>query len=116
MAITLYGIPNCDTVKKARNWLEQENIDYQFHDFRKDGLESAQVEKWIDELGWETLVNKRSTSWKALDESQRQNMDAQSALAAILESPTLIKRPLLDNGSSRNVGFKAANYEQIFKA
>ncbi|GAA6153378.1 ArsC family reductase [Pseudoteredinibacter isoporae] len=116
MAITLYGIPNCDTVKKARNWLDKENIDYQFHDFRKDGLESAQVEQWIKELGWETLVNKRSTSWKALDDNQRQNMDANTALAAILESPTLIKRPLLDNGKSRNVGFKAADYEHILKA
>ncbi len=115
MAVTLYGIPNCDTVKKARTWLEQENIDYRFHDFRKDGLESSQVEKWIDELGWEVLVNKRSTSWKALDEGQRKTMDAKTALSAILDSPTLIKRPLLDNGQSRNVGFKAQDYEALFK-
>lgn len=115
MAVTLYGIPNCDTVKKARTWLEQENIDYRFHDFRKDGLESSQVEKWIDELGWEVLVNKRSTSWKALDEGQRKTMDAKTALSAILDSPTLIKRPLLDSGQSRNVGFKAQDYEALFK-
>lgn len=116
MSITLYGIPNCDTVKKARNWLDQAGVDHQFHDFRKDGLDSAQVQAWIDELGWETLVNKRSTSWKALDEGQRAAMDAQTALAAIMASPTLIKRPLLDNGQLRKVGFKAAEYETLFKA
>lgn len=115
MSITLYGIPNCDTVKKARTWLEQENIDFRFHDFRKDGLDSSLVEKWIDELGWETLVNKRSTSWKALDEEQRKSMDAKTALSAIIDSPTLIKRPLLDNGKSRKVGFKAADYETLFQ-
>jgi len=115
MTVTLYGIPNCDTVKKSRVWLENANIDTRFHDFRKDGLEASQVQTWIDALGWETLLNKRSTSWKALDENQRLNMDAKSALAAIIESPTLIKRPLLDTGSSLHVGFKAAAYEEIFK-
>lgn len=110
----LYGIPNCDTVKKARNWLEQQGIDYRFHDFRKDGLEAQQVQQWLDSLGWETLVNKRSTSWKALDEDQRKSMDIESAKAAIIESPTLIKRPLLDTGNSLNVGFKAEQYQQLF--
>jgi len=110
----LYGIPNCDTVKKARIWLEQQGIDYRFHDFRKDGLEAQQVQQWLDSLGWETLVNKRSTSWKALDEDKRKNMDTESAKAAIIESPTLIKRPLLDTGNSLNVGFKADQYQQLF--
>lgn len=114
MTTTLYGIPNCDTVKKARVWLEGAGIDFHFHDFRKDGLEASQVSSWIDELGWEVLVNKRSTSWKALSEDARKSMDAKTALEAILASPTLIKRPLLDTGSSRHVGFKADQYQAIF--
>lgn len=112
--ITLYGIKNCDTVKKARKWLELHSIEYQFHDFREDGLEPAAVEAWLAELGWENLVNKRSTSWKALDEQARLNMDAASALPAILAQPTLIKRPLMDTGHERFTGFSAANYQKIF--
>ena len=112
--ITLYGIKNCDTVKKARKWLELHGIEYQFHDFREDGLESDAVEAWLAELGWENLVNKRSTSWKALDEQARQNMDEASALPAILAQPTLIKRPLMDTGHERHTGFSAASYQKIF--
>ena len=112
--ITLYGIKNCDTVKKARTWLEQHGVEYEFHDFRVDGLERDAVQAWLAELGWQNLVNKRSTSWKALGEQQRDSMDDQSALAAILEQPTLIKRPLLDTGHERFTGFSAANYQTIF--
>lgn len=114
--ITLYGIKNCDTVKKARKWLEAQGIDYRFHDFRADGLERDAVAGWIAELGWENLLNKRSTSWKALDESARQAMDTNSALEAALEQPTLIKRPLLDTGTERFTGFSAATYDNIFNA
>jgi len=66
---TLYGIKNCDTVKKSRRWLDDNHIDYRFHDFRADGLNKTQISTWVDELGWESLINKRSTTWKALDES-----------------------------------------------
>lgn len=111
--ITLYGIKNCDTVKKARRWLDDHRVDYQFHDFREDGLEAGQVRAWIDELGWEGLLNKRSTSWKALDPAAREMMDDSAALAAILEAPTLIKRPLLDTGHERFTGFSAAGYQKI---
>ncbi len=83
--ITLYGIKNCDSVKKARKWLELNHVDYQFHDFRSDGLSPKQVHTWIDTLGWETLVNKRSTTWKALADSVKNEMTAQTATAAILE-------------------------------
>ena len=114
--ITVYGIKNCDTVKKARKWLEQHGIDYSFHDFREDGIDRDAVAGWIEELGWETLVNRRSTSWKTLDEQVRKSMDAESALAAILAQPTLVKRPLLDTGAERHTGFSAANYEKIFSA
>jgi Spx/MgsR family transcriptional regulator len=112
--ITLYGIKNCDTVKKARNWLDLHGIEYRFHDFREDGLEEAEVAAWLTELGWEQLVNKRSTSWKALAAQDRETMDEQSALRAIMAQPTLIKRPLLDTGHERFTGFSAANYQKIF--
>jgi Spx/MgsR family transcriptional regulator len=112
--ITLYGIKNCDTVKKARNWLDQHSVEYRFHDFRVDGLEAETVENWLAELGWEKLVNRRSTSWKALDQATRENMDEKSALTAIMAQPTLIKRPLLDTGHERFTGFSAADYQKIF--
>lgn len=113
--VTLYGIKNCDTVKKARKWLDDQAVDYEFHDLREDGIERKKVNQWIDELGWEAVVNKRSTTWKTLDEKQRQAMDANSAVAAIMENPTLVKRPLLDTGKERHCGFKAENYQQIFR-
>ena len=112
--ITLYGIKNCDTVKKARNWLQVQGVDYQFHDFRTDGLDSVAVQAWLQELGWQNLVNRRSTSWRALDEETRQQMDDSSALTAILAQPTLIKRPLLDTGQERFTGFSVDNYAKIF--
>jgi len=112
--ITLYGIKNCDTVKKARNWLDLHGVDYRFHDFRADGLERETVQRWLDELGWENLVNRRSSSWKALDATTRENMDEQSALTAIMAQATLIKRPLLDTGRERFTGFSAASYQKIF--
>ena len=112
--VTLYGIKNCDTVKKARKWLDNRGVEYQFHDFRSDGLVADSVQEWLDELGWETLVNKRSTSWKQLSPEVRNGMNAESAKAAIMDQPTLIKRPLLDTGHSRFTGFSQQNYEKIF--
>ena len=112
--ITLYGIKNCDTVKKARDWLDQHKVAYKFHDFRTDGLSEVQVSSWISELGLDTLVNKRSTTWKELDESSKNNFDATSAITIIAANPTLIKRPLLDTGKQKQVGFKDAEYGKIF--
>jgi Spx/MgsR family transcriptional regulator len=112
--ITLYGIKNCDTVKKARQWLDQNNINYRFHDFRVDGLELQQAQLWVQQLGWETVVNRRSTSWKQLDSSARETMNTTSAIAAIVANPTLVKRPLLDIDGRFNTGFKAADYQLLF--
>ena len=109
----LYGIKNCDSVKKARQWLEQHQITYQFHDFRSDGLSAHQVSIWVELLGWERLINKRSTSWKALDDDVKRAMSATTAIAAILTSPTLIKRPLLATRTQLIVGFKDANYQAL---
>ena len=112
--ITLYGIKNCDTVKKARTWLDQHKVSYHFHDFRADGLTEAQVDTWIAAIGLDTLVNKRSTTWKELDEAIRHNFNATTAAAVIRTNPTLIKRPLLDTGMQQYVGFKDAEYSRIF--
>jgi len=112
--MTLYGIKNCDTVKKARRWLDDHGIDYQFHDFREDGLDEKQAAAWLGELGWETVVNKRSTSWKALAPAEREAMNDSTALAAIMTQPTLIKRPLLDTGNERSTGFSADRYQKLF--
>ena len=111
---TLYGIKNCDTVKKARDWLAKNNIEYRFHDFRANGLDKDQVKSWIAEIGLESLVNKRSTTWKELDESTKANFTEESAVAIILENPTLIKRPLLETGTKKQLGFKDAEYAKIF--
>jgi arsenate reductase len=112
--ITLYGIKNCDTVKKSRRWLEQHHIEYRFHDFREDGLSGEQLDGWLDELGWEAVVNRRSTTWKGLDTATRESMDSATARRVILENPTLIKRPLLDTGSERHLGFSAPAWQEIF--
>ena len=111
---TLYGIKNCDTVKKARRWLEQQAIDYRFHDFRADGLTKAQVATWVKQLGWEALVNKRSTTWKQLDEATRDGLNDTNVVAVILANPTLIKRPLLDLDRQYHLGFKETDYRQLF--
>ncbi len=111
--ITLYGIKNCDTVKKARSWLDKNQIAYQFHDFRVDGLNETQVKNWISDLGLEILVNKRSTTWKELSEQTKNTFDT-NAVQVITANPTLIKRPLLDTGKEKYVGFKDAEYSTIF--
>ena len=109
---TLYGIKNCDTVKKARTWLDAHGIKYTFHDFRADGLTQAQVQIWYQELG-DQLINKRSTTWKQLTD-QQQALASADPTALLAEFPTLIKRPLLDMGNARRVGFKADDYAQLF--
>jgi len=111
---TLYGIPNCDTVKKAQRWLQANGIEFSFHDFRKDGLEQQQLEQWAAALGWETLLNKRSTSWRQLDDEIKSSIDEQSAIREMLISPTLIKRPLLELDGQYQVGFKESDYASLF--
>lgn len=111
---TLYGISNCDTVKKARKWLEGQAIDFTFVDFRKDGIDAAQVESWVNTLGWEGLINKRSTTWKALDETTKAGLNNTSIVPVLLDSPTLIKRPLVDHQGELSVGFKAVDFEARF--
>jgi len=106
MTVTIYGIKTCDTVRKARAFLDAEGIPYRFHDFRVDGLDADRLERWIDALGWEKLLNRASTSFRALPEASRQVADASAAAALMLAEPTMIKRPVLDVDGRLTVGFK----------
>lgn len=113
--ITLYGIKNCDSVKKARNWLESHAIDYHFHDFRVEGLTQEKLKQWQTSVGWEVLLNKRSTNWRQLSQELRDNIHDASALSLMLENPTLIKRPVLEmSNGNMHVGFKPEKYTKIF--
>lgn len=115
LTITLYGIKSCDTVRKARRFLEQQNISYQFHDWRSDGVDSSLLQQAADSLGWESLVNKRSTTWRQLDENQR----ATAPASLLPEHPTLIKRPLLAISAHSAqepqfvLGFKAEQWQSL---
>lgn len=112
---TIFGIKNCDTIKKALKWLDAASIDYAFQDFRKDELTAKDIKSWLQELGADTLVNKRSTSWKALSDVDKDKLNNEAELIQlILETPTLIKRPLLLHNGSVHVGFKADQYITIF--
>jgi arsenate reductase len=112
---TLYGIPNCDTVKKARTWLAEQQQDFTFHDFKKQGLTEAIVKQWLKHVGWETLVNKKGTTWRGLpDERKAAVTDAASATQLMLEFPSVIKRPVLQTGAASHVGFAPDQYQQIF--
>lgn len=112
--MTLYGIRNCDTMKKAMRWLDDHGIDYHFHDYRKDGIQRQQLQDWVAELGWESLLNRRGTTWRQLPAQRRDNINQASAIELMLENPTLIKRPVLDTGESRSVGFKPDSYASLF--
>jgi len=113
--ITLYGIPNCDTVSKARKWLSSNNIEHQFHNFKKDGLEKTTLEYWINQLGWQTILNKRSMSWRNLDDDMKIDIDDDKAMTIILSNLSIIKRPVLDKDGTLCVGFKDEQYQSIFQ-
>ena len=111
--ITVHGIPNCDTVKKARAWLQDRGIDHQFHDFRKDGLPLDQIDRWIAAAGWDALVNRTGTTWRKLDATLRDAVvDAASASALMQQHTSVIKRPVVEWGDAVMVGFDPALWEQ----
>ncbi|ECO9921930.1 ArsC family reductase [Salmonella enterica] len=114
--ITLYGIKNCDTIKKARRWLEEHGIDYRFYDYRVDGIDLPLLNTFIAELGWQPLLNTRGTTWRKLDEGDRSGItDADSAAALMVEQPAIIKRPLLcAPGKPMLLGFSESRYQQFF--
>lgn len=107
--VTLYGIPNCDTVKKARAWLGEHGVAHEFHDFKKLGVPLPRLDAWIGELGWEKLVNRKGTMWRRLDAAAQEAVkDAASARALMLAQPSVIKRPVVEWGARTTVGFDAA--------
>lgn len=109
----LYGIPNCDTVKKARVELEACGIAYQFHDFKKAGIDSATLKRWCREFGHEQLLNQRGTTWRKLAASQRDNLTEAKAIQLMMAQPSVIKRPVLDTGTGLLLGFKAGSYRHL---
>jgi arsenate reductase len=111
--ITVYGIANCDTVKKARGWLDQQGVGYRFHDFKKEGLPLDHVDRWLAAAGWETLVNRKGTTWRKLDDATRDAVvDAATARALMQQQTSVIKRPVVEWGNTITVGFDTALWEQ----
>ncbi len=106
----LYGISNCDTVRKARKWLSERNVDHQYHDFRKDGLDHETVKNWLDSVGMDVLLNKRGTTWRKLPEEEKTDLSDQRLIQLLVDNPTLIKRPVLITDQQILVGFKEADY------
>lgn len=116
MTTTLYGIPNCDQVKKARTWLDAHAVAYVFHDFKKSGINQNLINAWLKNVAWDVLVNRKGTTWRALPEERKAAIiDAKSAAALMLESPSIIKRPVLCMVNSTQVGFSEELYQQTFK-
>ncbi|WP_100641097.1 ArsC family reductase [Marinobacter salexigens] len=111
----LYGIRNCDTVKKARKWLDEQGISYEFHDFKKEGLSEAKLTEWEQAVGWETLLNRRGTTWRKLSEEVRDTISALSAHDIMLENTSIIKRPVVEHNDTVYVGFNADDWATTIK-
>ena len=111
MAVTIYGIKNCDTMKKARAWLDKKGVAYDFHDYKAAGIERGRLEGWAGKVGWETLLNRAGTTFRKLPEAEKQGLDEDKAVALMLAQPSMIKRPVLDLGDRRIAGFKPDIYD-----
>ena len=112
--ITVYGIKNCDTVKKACSWLTKNNIEFQFHDFRKDGLTQSKIKQWTNLVDWEILLNRRGTTWRKLSDKEKESINKTTAIKLMTEQPTLIKRPVVEHKCEVIVGFTPDMYQQQF--
>jgi arsenate reductase len=110
VSITIYGIKNCDTMKKARGWLDAHKVEYVFHDYKIQGIDRIRLESWCDEVGWETLLNRTGTTFRKLPDSAKMSLTAPRAVKLMIEQPSMIKRPVLDLGSGLLVGFKPEAY------
>jgi arsenate reductase (glutaredoxin) len=113
LTITLYGIKNCDTMKKARTWLDSHGVRYQFHDYKTAGIESAVLARWCGEVGWETLLNRNGTTFRKLPEAHKIDLNERKAIALMVAQPSMIKRPVLDLGKRLLVGFQPDVYGQM---
>ncbi|OED44842.1 arsenate reductase [Endozoicomonas sp. (ex Bugula neritina AB1)] len=112
--VTLYGISNCDTIKKAKCWLDNAGIEYRFHDYRKDGLEADTLNQWANELSWESLLNKRGITWRKLPEEEKSAINHDLAIQLMLTQPAMIKRPLLEYKNQKILGFSEQTYTELF--
>lgn len=115
MTDTLYGIPNCDTVKKARVWLDGQRVAYVFHDYKKAGADAGKLATWCDAVGWETILNRAGTTFKKLPDSDKTDLDQAKAITLMLAQPSMIKRPVLERAGALLVGFKLPEWETTFK-
>lgn len=111
---TVYGIPNCDTIKKARAWLGERGVDYAFHDYKKAGIDRAALERWADRLGWEKLLNRAGTTFHKLPKGERADLDREKAIAIMLAHPSAIRRPVIEHGDAIEAGFSAERYAALF--
>jgi Spx/MgsR family transcriptional regulator len=114
MTVTIFGIKNCDTMKKARSWLDTHGIDYRFHDYKAEGIDRGHLEDWSAQAGWETVLNRAGTTFRKLDEAARTDLNADEAVALMLAQPSMIKRPVLEADGKLVVGFKPAIYAEMF--
>lgn len=114
MSIAVYGIKNCDTVKKARDWLDREGVAYEFHDYKIEGADPERLKAWCKEFGWEVVLNRAGTTFRKLPEADKENLDTARAVKLMLAQPSMIKRPVVDLGSRRIVGFKPEVYRDAF--
>ena len=113
-AVTLYGIANCDKIKKAKAWLQQRNVAFDFHDYRAQGISAGQIQSFSDELGWDAMLNRRGITWRKLSEDTRSNIDHDLAIEVMLQNPAIIKRPILAANNRLHLGFSVQQYEEIF--
>ncbi|MES2624529.1 MAG: ArsC family reductase [Pseudomonadota bacterium] len=109
----LYGIPNCDTVKKARTWLDEAALPYRFHDYKKAGIDAATLQAWCNEFGYEQVLNKKGTTWRQLDDASQANINQDKAIKLMQQHTSLIKRPMLDTGARRLLGFNLGDYQSL---
>ncbi len=111
--IKIYGIPNCDTMKKARKWLEKNNLEYEFHDYKKLGVPDKNLKLWVKSAGWKSILNKRGTTWRKLDDNIKDNINENSVIQVMLKNPSTIKRPVLESDNILLVGFKEDEYKNL---
>lgn len=114
MSTTLYGIRNCDTMKKARTWLDGHAVEYRFHDYKIEGIDRAHLSGWCVALGWEAVLNRAGTTFRKLPDAERENLDREKAIALMLANPSMIKRPILDRDGALTAGFRPEIYETLF--
>ena len=115
MATTLYGIKNCDTMQKARTWLDTHGVPYEFHDYKVAGIDADRLKRWVEKAGWEKVLNRAGTTFRQLPDARKTGLNEGKAVALMLEQPSMIKRPVLELGEKLLVGFKAESYETAVK-